>query len=417
MGLQWCKYFPCRRTLLKKSITVLYNSHEVNDYIIGGSIREMKIVIAPDSFKGSVTAMEAAIAIEKGVKQFLPNAQTILVPVADGGEGTMDSLVAATKGRKVAVTVTGPLGSVVQAAYGILGDNHTCVIEMASASGLCLVPREQLNPLVTTTFGTGELIKKALDDGCRNFILAIGGSATNDGGIGMLQALGMKLLNSAGEPIGFGGQALASITTIDDTDWDSRISQSTFLIASDVQNPLVGLNGASHVFGPQKGATPEIVEQLDCNMSHWADLVEDKLGIHLHDLPGAGAAGGIGGAFLAFFPAYMKRGVDIVIEFSRFREALSGADVVITGEGQVDFQTASGKTPMGVAQIAQEYGIPTFVLAGSIGRGIETLYQFGIQSIHSIVNGPMSLQEAIERAPELLAQRAEQVMRTYFREK
>jgi glycerate kinase len=374
----------------------------------------MKIVIAPDSFKGSVSAVEAAHAIEKGIKQFLPDAQTVLLPVADGGEGTMDSMVAATNGKKLECTVTGPLKNPVNAAYGVLGDGKTCVIEMASASGLCLVPKDQLNPLVTTTFGTGELIKKALDDGCRHFILAIGGSATNDGGIGMMQALGMQLLDSSGEPIPYGGGGeLCNIKEIDNTDWDKRIDESTFLIASDVQNPLVGTHGASHVFGPQKGATPEMVALLDKNMMIWADLVEAKKGIRLHDLPGAGAAGGLGGAFQAFFPSTMKRGIDIVIECTGLREALQGADVVFTGEGQIDFQTASGKTPMGVAQEAKKFNIPTFVLAGSVGTGIDVLYQHGIQSIHSIVNGPMTLQEAMEKAPELLAQKAEQVMRTF----
>jgi glycerate kinase len=375
----------------------------------------MKIVIAPDSFKGSVSAVEAAHAIEKGIKQYLPNAETVLLPVADGGEGTMDSMVAATKGTKIEATVTGPLRNPVKAMYGLLGDGKTCVIEMASASGLALVPKDQLNPLVTTSYGTGELIKKALDDGCRQFILAIGGSATNDGGIGMLQALGMQLLDSLDEVVGYGGKELCRINKLDDTGWDKRITDSTFLIASDVQNPLVGIEGASHVFGPQKGATPEMVDLLDKNMHHWADLIENKKGIRLHDLPGAGAAGGIGGAFQAFFPATMKRGIDIVIEYTGLREALQDADVVFTGEGQIDFQTAFGKTPMGVAQEAKKLNIPTFVLAGSIGKGVNTLYQYGIQSIHSIVSGPMTLQEAMEHAPELLAQRAEQVMRTHYK--
>ncbi|MBP1930023.1 glycerate kinase [Ammoniphilus resinae] len=373
----------------------------------------MRIVIAPDSFKGSISAMDAAKAIENGVKRAGTNIETVLVPVADGGEGTLDSLVAATGGRRVQLQVLGPLGQPVLAEYGWLGDGKTCVIEMASASGLCLVPDEQKNPLQTTTYGTGELIRSALDEGCRQFILAIGGSATNDGGIGMLQALGMKLQDASGNQVGNSGGELGKIASIDDTGWDSRIAESTFLIASDVQNPFVGKKGASHVFGPQKGATPEMVELLDQYMTHWADVVEAKTGVHLHDLPGAGAAGGIGGAFQAFFPATMRRGIDIVIEFTGLRQALEGADAVITGEGQIDFQTASGKTPMGIAQEAQLKGIPTFVLAGSIGRGIEELYQYGITSIHSIVNGPMSLEEAMNRSAELLAQRAEQVIRTY----
>ncbi|UFJ43305.1 glycerate kinase [Brevibacillus humidisoli] len=377
----------------------------------------MKIVIAPDSFKGSVTAMEAAVAIEQGIKNVLPDAETVLVPVADGGEGTMDSLIAATAGKKVEVLVTGPLHKPVKAAYGVLGDGSTCVIEMASASGLGLVPPDQRNPLITTTYGTGELIKKALDDGCRHFILAVGGSATNDGGSGMLQALGMKLLDSSGKSVAFGGGQLQQIVTIDDSEWDARIADAAFLIATDVQNPLIGPDGASHVFGPQKGATPEIVEQLESNLHHWANLVQAKTRIRLHEMPGAGAAGGIGGAFQAFFPAEMKRGIDIVIEYTRLADAMEGADLVITGEGQIDFQTASGKTPMGVAEAAKKQGIPTFVLAGSIGRGVDVLYQHGIECVHSIINAPMTLEEAIRRAPELLAEKSEQVLRTYLAKK
>ncbi len=373
----------------------------------------IKIVIAPDSFKGNLSALDVAKAIQKGIKNYLPNAETVLVPVADGGEGTIESFVAATGGKTVEVPVIGPLGTTVTAQYGLIGDGKTSVIEMASASGLCLVPSDQRNPMITTTYGTGQLIKEALDNGCRQFILAIGGSATNDGGIGMLQALGMQLLDLEGKPVGFGGGELGRIVTIDDTQWDKRIAESFFLIASDVQNPLVGPRGCSHVFGPQKGSTPEMVEILEKNMHHWADLVQDKTGVKLHDLPGAGAAGGIGGAFLAFFPAAMKRGIDIIIEYTGLREHLRGASLVFTGEGKIDFQTASGKTPMGVAQEAQKLGIPTFVLAGSIGEGIEELHEYGIHGIHSIINAPMTLEEAMERAAELLEQRAEQVLRTY----
>lgn len=374
----------------------------------------MKIVIAPDSFKGSLSALEAAKAIEKGVKKARPDAETVLVPVADGGEGTLDSLVSATDGRKVQVNVKGPLRKTVQAEYGVLGDEETCVIEMASASGLCLIEPSQLNPFITTTYGTGELIKKALDNGFRRFILAIGGSATNDGGAGMLQALGMKLLDADGQSIRFGGGALRELAQIDASEFDTRIAESEFLIASDVQNPLVGRHGASYVFGPQKGATLEMVEQLDQNLEHYADLVEKLTGIRLHEMPGAGAAGGIGGAFQAFFPSEMSRGIDIVVEYTGLNEKLIGAECVFTGEGQIDFQTASGKTPMGVAQEAKKHGIPVFALAGSIGQGIDILYEHGITSVHSIVNGPMALEEAMNRAAELLEQTAEQVIRTYF---
>jgi glycerate kinase len=267
----------------------------------------LKIVIAPDSFKGSVSAAQAAIAIDRGIKRYLPESQTILIPVADGGERTMESLVTSTKGRRVHVLVKGPLQQPVHAEYGWLGDEKTCVIEMASASGLCLMPSERRNPMITTTYGTGELIKHALDEGCRHFILAIGGSATNDGGAGMLQALGLKLLDASGHSVGFGGGELENIVTIDDSEWDPRIAESTFLIASDVQNPLVGIHGASHVFGPQKGATSEMVNLLDRYLQKWADLVESHTGIRVHDRAGAGAAGGLGGAFQAFFPADMMR--------------------------------------------------------------------------------------------------------------
>lgn len=374
----------------------------------------MKIIIAPDSFKGSLTAKEAAHAIDRGVKRALYSAETVLIPVADGGEGTMESLVAATKGRMINVTVKDPLLKPVQAAYGILGDEKTCIIEMATASGLCLIGEKERNPMKTTTFGTGELIKRALDDGYRTFILAIGGSATNDGGIGMLQALGMKLLDSDGISVGFGGDELAQIAQIDDSGFDSRISTCEFLIASDVQNPFVGKSGATHIFGPQKGATPEMVKILDNNMVHWANMIEQHTGVRLHDKEGAGAAGGIGGAFQAFFPSRSKRGVDIVIEYVKLDEHLASASCVFTGEGQIDFQTASGKTPLGVAQAAKKKGIPVFALTGSIGQGIEALYKHGITSIHSVVSRPMSLHEAIENANELLEQTAEQVLRTYL---
>ncbi|MDQ0271900.1 glycerate kinase [Cytobacillus purgationiresistens] len=373
----------------------------------------MKVVIAPDSFKGSLSAVEASSVMEKGIKKAFPKAETVLVPVADGGEGTMDSLVAATGGHKVEVVVTGPLQEDVKAEYGILGDKETCVIEMASASGLILVEPEKRNPLITTTFGTGELLKKAMDDGYRKFILAIGGSATNDGGAGMLQALGMRLLDESGVPVGVGGAELERIATIDNGQFDSRIEKSEFLIASDVQNPFIGPNGASFVFGPQKGATPEMVELLDHNLTSWADVIEKTTGTRLHDEPGAGAAGGIGGAFQAFFPAQMERGIDIVIRYTNFEEKIQGASCVFTGEGQCDFQTASGKTPMGVAEAAKKQGIPVFVLAGSIGKGIEELYQHGITSVHSLMKGPMSLQDAMNESHELLESAAEQVMRTF----
>jgi glycerate 2-kinase len=375
---------------------------------------EMIVVIAPDSFKGSMTAMEASEAIEEGIKRAHPGIKTVLMPMADGGEGTMTCLVQATGGHYEKVIVNGPLGNTVNATFGCLGNSNTCVIEMAEASGIAQVDKDNLNPMEASTYGTGQLIKEALDQGYRRFILTIGGSATNDGGTGMLQALGMKFYDYIGSEIAPAGKKLIDIKGIGDSAFDHRIQESTFLIASDVQNPLVGPKGATHVFGPQKGATPIMLKELEKGMENWADRVYHKTGFHLHDHPGAGAAGGIGGAFLAFFPAKMERGIDVVIEATQFKDSLESVSLVLTGEGQVDQQTASGKTPMGVAQAAKEKGVPTIVLAGSVGEGIDSLYEYGIKSVHSIVDGPMTLDEAIGRASELLSKRAEQVMRTFL---
>jgi glycerate kinase len=373
----------------------------------------MKIVIAPDSFKGSLSAAEAAAAIERGIKRYLPQSETFKVPMADGGEGTLDCLIAATNGREIQVIVTGPLGKPILAKYGIIEPHSTAVIEMASASGICLLTEEQRNPLLTTTYGTGELIKHALDAGCRRFILAIGGSATNDGGAGMLQALGMQLKDPSGKSIDIGGASLQYISVIDESTFDSRIAESRFLLACDVQSPFIGPNGATRIYGPQKGATLEMVENLERYMTSWADVIAIKTGVQIHQMPGAGAAGGLGGAFLTFFPVEMRRGIDVVIQYSRLSDHLHDADLVFTGEGRIDAQTASGKTPMGVAQEASKFNVPTIALAGSIGKGIEDLYPHGIISIHSIVNAPMFLQDAIQNASELLEQSAEQVVRTY----
>ncbi|MCR2822580.1 glycerate kinase [Lederbergia panacisoli] len=374
----------------------------------------MKIVIAPDSFKGSVSAKDAALAIEKGVKKAFPNADTVLIPVADGGEGTLETLITATRGQKVYTKVTGPLGKEVDAHFGVLGDQTTCIIEMALASGLNLIDESERNPMLTTTYGTGELIKSALDQGYRNFVLAIGGSATNDGGVGMLQALGMQFKDKDGNEIGYGGGELDKIHGIFIDHFDKRIKESTFSIASDVENPLIGEKGASYVFGPQKGATAEMVKILDKNLLHYANLVEIATGIRLHDMPGAGAAGGIGGAFSAFFPSDMQRGIEVVLEYANFADVLNGVDLVITGEGKVDFQTAYGKTPMGVAQAAQKKNVPVIILAGSVGENIQNLYQYGVVGIFSIINGPMSLDKAMKEAEGLLETSVEQVCRTYF---
>lgn len=374
----------------------------------------MKIVIAPDSFKGSLSSLQAALAIKRGVTRAAPKSEIIIVPAADGGEGTLDSLLASVGGHRFVSKVAGPMGEYVTAEYGVIDGGDTCIIEMAAASGLCLVQEGDLNPMLATTYGTGQLIKRGLDKGMRSFILAIGGSATIDGGTGMLKALGVKLIDSEGKETGLGGKSLRNITAIDVEDFDPRIKESRFLIASDVQNPLIGQNGASYVFGPQKGATPEMVEELDRSLSHWADLVEEKTGIRLHERAGAGAAGGLGGAFQAFFPSHCERGIDVVMRYSKLEEKMEDASCVFTGEGRIDYQTASGKTPLGIAQAAKERGIPVFALTGSAGEGTDDLHKHGITSIHSIVNAPMSLQEAISRAPELLEKTACQVMKAFL---
>lgn len=374
----------------------------------------MKIIIAPDSFKGSLSAIAVAKAIDRGIKNAFIEVETVLLPIGDGGEGTMETLVAATHGKIKKVLVKGPLNNQVEAAYGILGDGVTCVIEMASASGLHLVPEEKLSPLEATTYGTGELILQALNDGYSSFIVGLGGSATNDGGAGMLQALGMKILDVSGNEVGLGGGELHKASTLDFKNFDKRISQSSFVIASDVQNPLIGPEGASHIFGPQKGASLADVELLDRNLSSWADEILKVTGIKLHDRPGAGAAGGIGGAFQAFFPAEMRRGVDVVLDYIKLDTHLKDTDLVITGEGRVDHQTAFGKTPMGVAQRAHSKNVPTVILAGSVGKGTGVLHEFGVVSIHSIINRPMTLQESMENAAELLEDSAEQITRSYF---
>lgn len=373
----------------------------------------MKIVIAPDSFKGSLTAKQVGEAIRSGIQRVLPQSELIVKPMADGGEGTMQCLVDATDGRILTTTVKNPLGQDISAEFGILGDGITCVIEMAAASGLYLISAADRNPLVTTTYGFGQLITAGLDQGCRKFILGLGGSATNDGGAGMLQALGYVLLDQDDQPLSFGGGELSRLSRIDTSHIDKRLADCHFVIACDVTNPFVGPNGASHVFGPQKGATPEMVLQLDDHLRHFADLIEKTRGIAIHDLPGTGAAGGVAGALLAFLNGQLRAGIEIVIETTGLAEAMDKATLVITGEGQVDFQTAQGKTPCGVAQVAQRYSIPVIVLAGSIGHGIDALYEKGVSAVVSITNQPMTLDQSMREAASLLEQTAEQVMRIY----
>ncbi|MBX5435759.1 MAG: glycerate kinase [Alicyclobacillaceae bacterium] len=374
----------------------------------------MKIVLAPDSYKGSLSAKAACEAMEAGIRRAFPDADIVHVPMADGGEGTAESLVSATGGEMVECMVTGPLGERVRARWGRLGDGRTAVIELAEASGLVLVPPARRNPLHTTTYGTGELIADAVRAGCRDIILAIGGSASNDAGAGMAQALGVRLLDDAGRELPPGGGALGRLARIDATRMLPGVRECRVTVACDVDNPLVGPEGASAVFGPQKGATPEMVKVLDDNLRHFADVVERDLGVRVADLPGAGAAGGMGAGAVAFLAATLRRGVEIVIDAVRLEEKLRGADLVLSGEGQCDHQTVRGKTPFGVAQVARRAGVPVVLLAGSLGDGVEALFEHGVTSAFSIVDRPLSLDEAMARAPALIASAAERVVRAVF---
>ncbi|WML39775.1 glycerate kinase [Neobacillus sp. OS1-2] len=358
----------------------------------------MKIVIAPDSFKESLSALEVADAIEKGFKRQIPDADFVKIPMADGGEGTVQALVDATGGEIIYKKVTGPLGEPVDAFFGVLGNKTTAVIEMAAASGLHLVPVEKRNPLITSTRGTGELIAAALDLGVTHIIIGIGGSATNDGGAGMAKALGVRFLDLAGHEIGEGGESLGDVASINLANVDPRLQNIKMDVACDVDNPLTGVRGASAIFGPQKGATPEMVEQLDLNLAHFAAIIEQDLGKKINDVSGAGAAGGLGGGLLAFLPAELKRGVEIVIEATGLSHLVQDADLVITGEGKIDGQTIFGKTPIGVAKTAKRYGVPVVALAGNMADDSTVVHDYGIDAVFSIVPGVVLLEDAFKNA-------------------
>ena len=374
----------------------------------------MKIVIAPDSYKESLSALEVAQAVEAGFRQVFPDADYVLVPVADGGEGTVDAMVAATGGRKETVTVSGPLGEPVEAFYGLTGDGDTAVIEMAAASGLALVPPDRRNPLLTNSRGTGELIRAALDAGARRFILGIGGSATNDGGAGMVQALGARLLDLEGRELDGSGGDLARLERIDVSALDPRLAECRIEVACDVDNPLTGARGASAVFGPQKGATPEMVQALDANLARLARIVGRDLGVVVDTVPGAGAAGGMGAAMLAFFGATLKPGIEIVTAAVDLDTHVRDADLVITGEGRIDFQTVHGKTPIGVARVAKRHGKPVIGIAGSLGAEVGVVHAHGIDAVFSVLGKPCTLDEALRDAAanvELTARNVAAVLR------
>lgn len=345
----------------------------------------MKIVIAPDSFKESVSAEKCALAIKAGFSEVFPDAEYLCLPIADGGEGTVDAMVAATSGRLVTLPVTDPMGTPVQGFYGLTGDGKTAVIEMAAASGLMLVEPEARNPLLATSYGTGELIRHALEAGIRHIILGIGGSATVDGGMGMAQALGVRFLDADQQELGAGGGELMRIASIEMTDRDPRLSDCRIEVACDVDNPLVGPRGAAAVFGPQKGATPTMVDALERGLVNYAQVIQRLTGQDVAQIPGGGAAGGMGVAAGVFLNATLKPGIDIVLNAVNLDGAVRDATLVITGEGRIDSQTAGGKAPVGVAQVAKRYNIPVIGIAGVLGEGVEVVHQHGIDAVFSIL--------------------------------
>jgi glycerate kinase len=365
-------------------------------------VKKLKIVIAPDSFKESLTALEVANAIEEGFKRVLPNAIYVKVPVADGGEGTVQAMVDACGGDIIKLPVSGPLGDEVEAFYGLLGDGRTAVIEMAAASGLHLVPFAKRNPLLTSSFGTGTLILHALNKGVKKIILGLGGSATNDGGVGMMTALGARFLTKDGQAVRNGGQGLSGIAHIDTAHLDSRLVDVHFEVACDVDNPLCGRKGASAVFGPQKGATPGMAEQLDSNLGHYANQLKLLSGKDVRDIEGAGAAGGMGAALLAFLSTRFRPGIEIVMETVGLAEKVAGASLVITGEGRIDSQTLHGKAPVGVARIAKAAGCKVIAIAGCLSTDSQVVHQYGFDAVFSITPGPMDLQEALLTGAENL---------------
>lgn len=358
----------------------------------------MKFVIAPDSYKESLSALEVATEIQAGFQEIFPDAEYVKIPVADGGEGTVQAMIEATHGRGIEVIVTGPLGHEIMSFFALTGDGKTAVIEMAAASGLSLVPMQERNPCTTTSYGTGQLILAALETGARHFILGIGGSATNDGGAGMVQALGAHLLDRNGQEIPLGGAALALLDRIDISELDPRLKECTIEVACDVDNPLTGKNGASAIFGPQKGATPEMVRELDANLCHYARIIARDLGVEVDQVPGAGAAGGMGAAMLAFFKGKLRPGSEIITDAVKLEDALRDADWVITGEGRIDSQTVFGKTPFGVAKVAKRHHKPVIGIAGCLSADAAIVHQHGIDAVFSVIYRSCSIEDALNEA-------------------
>ncbi|GLH71596.1 glycerate kinase [Geothrix limicola] len=362
----------------------------------------MRILVAPDSFKGSLSALGVAQAMARGIHAVFPEAVILQVPIADGGEGTAEALVAATLGRLREAEVRGPMGEPQRAQWGVSGDGATAFLEMAAASGLTLVPEASRDPRLASSFGTGQLIKAALDAGLRRIVLGLGGSATNDGGAGMARALGVRFLDAEGRDLPEGGAALARLARIDLSGLDPRLAEASLLVACDVDNPLCGPRGASAVYGPQKGATPDMVAELDAALGVFAQVAAAATGRDIASLPGAGAAGGLGAGLRFFTPAELRPGVSIVLETTGFEALVQNVDLVFTGEGRTDFQTAMGKAPVGVAEVAKHYGVPVICLSGGLGEGADEVLAHGIDALASLTPGPMSLEACMAQGEALV---------------
>lgn len=373
----------------------------------------LKVVIAPDSFKGSMDSSAVANYIERGILRVFPDAVIEKFAISDGGEGLIDSLIEAVGGRIIKKEVKGPLGQPVDSFLAVLADEKTAVIEMAAASGLPLVPWGKANPLKTTTYGTGELIKAALDEGISKLIIGIGGSATNDAGVGMMQALGAQFLDNSRNEVSFGGGYLKDIKDIDLSKIDFRLKDIKIEVACDVDNPLYGENGAAYIYGPQKGATEEMVKILDRNLKHFSDIVKRELGVDLQHVPGTGAAGGMGASLFAFLNADLLPGSEIVLSLLHFEDFLHDASLVITGEGKTDIQTINGKVPIGVATLAKKYNVPVISIAGEVEEKACSLLNDKIDALLSISQKPATLEEAFVMTPEWIELSVEQIMRVY----
>ncbi|KAB2929032.1 MAG: glycerate kinase [Candidatus Contendobacter sp.] len=374
----------------------------------------MKVVLAPNALKGCLTAARAADAMARGVVRACPTAEIALAPVADGGDGLAEVLADALRGETRTATVTGPHGDPTQASFRHVPTRQLAVIEMAAASGLALLPRDRLDPTLTTTLGVGELIAAALDLGASHLIVGIGGSATNEGGVGMATALGARFLDADGTPVKPVGGALAAIRRIDPSGLDPRLAGVRVEAICDVDNPLLGERGAAWVYGPQKGATPAQVRELDDGLANLAAVIERDLGLDVRGLPGAGAAGGLGAGLRAFLGAELRRGVDVVLDLVGLNDHLCGADLVLTAEGRIDAQTAFGKAPAGVAERARARGVPCIAIAGGIGDGLESLHALGVSAVFSLCPGPVSLKQALAAGDDYLAAVTEQVVRVFL---